>query len=148
MSKLAAESKGYWALDTDWLTAVLSGFFFLFCLLALATGFWRVLTGAPVATHITWKILFLLLVSVWLTVRAVRHGYRTAQFAFGLLSLSFGSRIILAVLHVSVETQILNADVMRVLDLLVMAGFCIYFVSSNRGLVRRIPDTNVEKTRE
>ena len=149
MTKSVVEPKGHWALDTDWITAALTGFFFLFCFIALAGMSWKVLTGAPVTIHITRTTWFLLTVCMWLTVRAVRAQARITGFAFGLLSVSFASRIILAALHVSIETQAVNAEVMRVVDLLIMAGFCIYVVLDFKRLLKRIPHINAaEKTRQ
>lgn len=97
-------------------------FLFGFCLLATGSSAWRVLTGAPVGLRIAWQTVFLLLASAWF---AFKIQVRTARFALGLLAFSSGSRIIFAGLHASVQTQILNALIMRAVDLVVMAGFCV-----------------------
>jgi hypothetical protein len=122
MSEPLAQSKGL-ALDMDWRTAAVCLFSFGFCLLATGAGTWRVLTNAPVGLRITWPTTFVFLASAWFAFK-IRD--RTARFALGLLAISFGSRIIFAVTHVSVQTQILNAEIMRVVDLVVIAGFCVY----------------------
>jgi len=106
-----------------WRTAAVGAFFFGFCLLATGAGAWRVLTGAPVGLRITWQTVFLLLGSAWF---AFKIQARTARFAFGLLAISSGTRILFAGIHASVQTQILNAQIMRVVDSVVMVGFCVY----------------------
>jgi hypothetical protein len=117
------QPKGHLALDMGWRTAAVYAFFFGFCLLGIGASAWRVLTGAPVGLHITWRTVFLLLASAWF---AFKIQVRTARFALGLLAISSGSRIILAVAKASVQMQILNAQIMRVTDLVVMAGVCVY----------------------
>src|ERR1700731_3777572 len=111
MAEPLAEPKGRLALDMGWRTAAVGIFFFGFVLLATGVGAWRVLTGAPVGLRITWQTAFLLSASAWF---AFKVQARTARFAFGLLTISSGSRIIFAVAHASAQTHILNAQIMRV----------------------------------
>ena len=138
MPEPLAQSKGHLALDMDWRTATVCIVVFGFCLLATGAGAWRVLTGAPVVLRITWQTAFLLLASAWC---AFKIQARTAQFALGLLAISSGSRIALAVAHASVQTQILNAEIMRVTDLLVMAAFCVYIAYWFRHRIKWVQHT-------
>jgi hypothetical protein len=117
------QAKGHLALDMGWRTAAVGVFFFGFCLIAIGVSAWRVLTGAPVALRVSWQTGFLLLVSVWFVFKI--H-VRIARFALGLLAISSASRIAFAVAHASMPTQVTNAQIMRVVDLVVLAGFCVY----------------------
>lgn len=124
--------------DTDWVTASLATICFLFCLLgAIAVG-WRVFTGAAVSLRITWQTGFLLIFSIWLAVRA---GKRALRFAMGLLAFSAGSRILLTLVHASKGVQTSNAEMMRVMDLLLMVGVCLYILRWFRDRLKRISET-------
>jgi hypothetical protein len=129
------QPKGHLALDMGWRTAALCAFFFGFCLLATGAGVWRVLTGAPVGLRITWQTVFLLLASAWF---AFKIQARTARFALGLLAISSGSRIMFAVAKASVQTQILNAEIMRAVDLVIMVGFCAYIANWFGQQIKRV----------
>jgi hypothetical protein len=128
------QTKGAVAFDMGWRTALLGIICFGFCLLATVLTARRVLTGAPVELRISWRTVFVLLASAWF---AFKVQVRMAQFAFGLLTLSFGSRIVLAVAQASAQTQILNAEIMRFVDFLIMTGLCLYVADWFRRRVNR-----------
>ncbi|GEM_PF-2432025 len=135
MSEPLAQSRGHLALGMGWRTAAVCAFFFGFCLLDTGASAWRVLTGAPVGLRITWQTVFVLLASAWF---AFKIQARTARFALGLLMISSGSRILFAGVHASMQTQILNAQIMRVADLVVMAGFCVYIAYWFQQRIKRV----------
>jgi hypothetical protein len=135
MPEPLAQSKGHLALDMGWRTAALCAFFFGFCLLATGAIAWRVLTGAPVGLRTTWQTMFLLLASAWF---AFKIQARMARFALGLLAISSGSRIIFAAAKACLQTQILNAEIMRVVDLVVVAGFCVYIAHWFGQQIKRV----------
>jgi hypothetical protein len=114
------QPKGHLALDMGWRTASVGALFLGFCPIAIGVSAWRVLTGAPVELRVTWHTAFLLSVSVWF---AFKIHVRIARFALGLLAISSASQIAFEVAQASVQTQVLNAEIMRVVDLVVMVGF-------------------------
>ena len=118
------EPKTHLALDMDWITLALGAICFAFCLLTMGAMARRVLIGAPIQVRITWETVFLFLAFTWL---ALRSRERLMKFGSGLLGTVFGSRFILAVFHASAQIQVMNGQIMRVVELVVMAGFCFYF---------------------
>jgi hypothetical protein len=122
-------------LDTDWMTAALAAVCFLFCLFGAVAVGWRVFTGAAVSLRITWQTGFALIFGTWLATQ-VRE--RASRFAVGLLVLSTGSRILLALVHASSAIQTSNSEVARVIDLLLMVGFCHYILRWLRTRLKRI----------
>jgi hypothetical protein len=130
-----AEPKTYLGLEMDWITAAFVAFCFALCLLTTAVTARRVLLGAPVHLQITWDTWFLLILFGWL---AVRSRERVTRFACGLLSIVFGSRVILFIVRASTQLQVLNAQVMRAVELVVMVGFCYYLVHWLRHRIKRV----------
>jgi hypothetical protein len=120
MTEIAAKPKRDLVLDMDWISATLGLVFFLVVSAAVAASAWRLWRGVPAQVQVTWTTVFNLLWSGWLSF-AIK--VRPARFALGVLSLSFGSRIAFAVVHLALETQTVNAEVMRVVELLIMVGF-------------------------
>jgi hypothetical protein len=123
MAEQLAEPKGHLALDMGWRTAAVAILGFVFCALGTAVLSWKVATVAPVNVRVTWQTVIVVLFGVWLTVEVQQ---RTTRFVLGLLLVASGSRLILAALHASIQTQILNGEIMRVVDLAVVAGICCY----------------------
>jgi len=79
--------------------------------------------------------VFLLLASSWF---AFKIHARMARFALGLLAISSGSRLFFTAVHASVQTQILNAQIMRAVGLVVMAGFCVYIAYWFKQRIKRV----------
>jgi hypothetical protein len=129
------EPETHLALDTDWMTAVLAAICFAFCLLTLVATGRRVVINAPVQLQVTWDTVFLFLAFTWLAIH-VRE--RITRFGCGLLSVVFGSRLILAVVHASPQIQVLNGQIMRVVDLVVTVGFCLYLIFWFKQRIKRI----------
>src|SRR6266496_1134714 len=123
MVESRSEAKTQLALDTDWTTAAFAAFGFAFSLLTIGATARSVLIGAPVQTRIKWETVFLFLIFAWL---AIRLRERVTKFGCILWTIVFGSRIILAIIHASAQIQVINGQIMRVVDLLVMVGFCFY----------------------
>jgi hypothetical protein len=117
------EPKGHLALNMSWITAAWSVIAFGFCLLSTVSVAWRLLKSAPVEVRVSWQTVLVVLFGAWLMIQ-VRE--RTLQFGLGLLVLASGSRLTLAALHASPQTQIMNGQIMRAVDLVVMAGLCVY----------------------
>jgi hypothetical protein len=135
MAERLVEPKTHLTLDIDWMTAVLAAIFFVFCLLNTLVTARLVLIGAPVKLRIRWETVLLLLAFAWL---AFQSRDRVAKFGCGLLGVVFGSRLLLAVVHASVQIQVLNAQVMRVVHLMVMVSFCIYVAHWFRLRIKRV----------
>jgi hypothetical protein len=135
MAEPLTEPKRHLALDMGWRTAAAGAIGFVFCLLGAIALAWKVATMAPVAVRVTWQNVIAVLSGVWLTIQ-VRG--RTARFVLGLFVLASGSRLILAALHTSVQTQILNGEIMRVVDLVIVAGFCCYIPYWFRQRIKRV----------
>jgi hypothetical protein len=135
MAYESTESKKHLALDTDWMTALFAAVCFMFCLMSVVVTTKRVLTGAPVQMQVTWDTVFALLAFTWL---AFQTQERVAKFGCGLLSLVFGSRLILKVVHCSDQIQALNGQIMRVVELLVTVGFCFYLGLWFKQRIRRV----------
>ena len=127
--------KAYLVLDTDWATAALSAVFFVFCMLATGATARHIFSGVPVQVRVTWHTVFLFGAFAWL---AIWLPERLTRFGCGLLTLAFGSRIVLAITHASAQIQVLNGEIMRVAELLVMVGFCIYIAHWFKRRIKRI----------
>jgi hypothetical protein len=134
MAEHLTEPKGHLALDIGWRTAAAAIIGFVFCVLGAVVLAWKVTTVAPVEVRVTWQNVIVVLFGIWLTIE-VRG--RTTRFVLGLLLLASGSRLILAALHASIQTQILNGEIMRVVDLVVVAGFCCYIPYWFRRRIKR-----------
>ena len=135
MAERLTQPKGDLALDMDWRTAAAAIVGFVFCVLGAVVLAWKVATVAPVEVRVTWQSVIVVLSGVWLTIK-IRG--RTTRFVLGLLLLASGSRLILATLHASSQTQILNGEIMRVVDLAVVAGFCCYIPYWFRQRIKRV----------
>jgi hypothetical protein len=135
MEESTSEPKTQLALDLGWRTATVFAFFFCFCLLAAGIGLWRIFTAAPVSLKISWQTFFALLMASW---GAWKFEQRVARFAVGLLVLSFGSKLLLAALHASIDVQVLNAQIMRAVDALILIGLCGWIVVWFKPRVRRV----------
>ncbi len=136
MAELQTEPKGRLALDMNWMAAACGVIAFGFCLIATLLMAWRLLTGAPVVeVRISWQTVLVALFGVWFMIE-VRE--RTARFLIGLLVLASGSRLMLAALRASAQTQFLNAQIVRVIDLVVMTGLCAYIAYWFKQRIKRV----------
>jgi hypothetical protein len=135
MTEKVTEPKMHLALDTNWMTAVFMAFCFVLCLLTIASTTRHVLIGSPVEVKISWETAFLFVAFGWL---ALQMRERITKFGCVLLSIVLGSRLILALFHSSLEVQTLNAQIMRVVELVVMIGFCYYLARWFKQRVRRL----------
>jgi hypothetical protein len=135
MADESMEPRTQLALDTDWGTAMFTAFVFVFFLLALVVTARHVLLGAPVKLGITWGTWFMFL---GFTLLAIRLRERIVKFLCVLIGVMFGSRLFLSLIHASFESQVLNGEIMRVVDLLVDVGFCLYIASWFKQRIRRI----------
>jgi hypothetical protein len=115
------QEKTHLALDTDWMTAAFIAFCFVLCLLTIAATTRQVLVGGPVKAGVTWDTVFLFLAFGSLALR-VRE--RIMKFGCVLLSIVFGSRFVLALVHTSLQIQLFNAQIIRVVELVVMIVLC------------------------
>jgi hypothetical protein len=135
MLEHGTEPKTYLGLDMDWITAAFAAFCFVLCLVTMVVKARHLLIGAPVQVPVTWDTGFLLMAFAWL---AVLSRERITRFACGLLSIVFGSRVILWVVGASTQLQVLNSQVMRIVELVVMVGFCFYLVHWFRHRIKRV----------
>jgi hypothetical protein len=135
MAEHLTEPKGHLALDMGWRTAMAAIIGFVFCVLGAAVLAWEVATVAPVEVRVSWQNVIVVLFGVWL---AIEVRARATRFVLGLLLLASGSRLILAALHASIQTQILNGEIMRVVDLVVVAGFCCYIPYWFKRRIKRV----------
>ena len=128
------EPKTHLALDTDWMTAILAAFSFLLCLLTVVATTRQVLIGSPAKVQVTWDTWFLFLAFGWLALQ-VRD--RITKSGCVLLSIVFGSRLVLALVRVSLQVQVLNAQILRVVELVVMMALCYYLARWFKQRIRR-----------
>lgn len=129
------EAKGNIAIDAGWRTALVLSLSLTFCLLAAGISWWRIVTGAPISTRITWQTGFLLFTASWFAWKVEE---RPARFGAFLLVLSSGSRILMAALGASAQVQSFNALAMRVVNSVVLTGFCLYGGHWFKRHIRRI----------
>lgn len=135
MTDEVAEPKTHLALDTDWMTALFTGACFLLCLLISVATIRQVLISAPVKVRVTWDTWFLFLGSAWFAIQVKE---RITRVGCILLSIVFGSRLVLMLVHASFQIQGLNAEIMRVVELLVEVGICYYLANWFKQRVRRV----------
>jgi|SRR5579864_1593752 len=135
MTDGATETKTHLALDTDWMTALFTGACFVLCLLVSVATTRQVLTAAPVKTGVTWDTWFLFLGSAWLAIQVKERIMRSGCIFWSIV---FGSRLVLVLAHGSFRLQILNAEIMRVVELLVDIGICCSLANWFRQRIRRV----------
>jgi hypothetical protein len=135
MAEPLTEPKGRLALDMGWRTAAVGIIGFGYCLLATVSVAWTLLTGAFAEVQVSWQTVLVVLFGAWLMIE-VRE--RTLRFGLGLLVLASGSRLMLAALHASAQIQILNGQIMRAVDLVVMAGLCVYIAYWFKQRIKRV----------
>jgi len=97
-------------------------FFGAFCLLATVGTARRVLMGTPVKVPVTWQTV---LICVAFILLALQVKERVSRALCALLGVTFGSRILLAMAHASLDTRILNAQIMRVVETAILATVCL-----------------------
>jgi len=136
-----AETKSHWALDTDWMTATLLVLFFLFCALVSVVTAWGILTGTPVKlsnpARVTWQTVLLLGACVWFGFQ-VRG--RIERFVLVLVGLGPASHILLAIMHASIEMRAKNAEVMRVVSLVLYVGGLFYIANWFKLRIKRVEE--------
>jgi hypothetical protein len=135
MSDPTVEAKTQLAFDTDWITAVLAAMIFVVFLVFAVGRARQILLNSPIKVNVTWETVLLFLAFTWFTVQ-LRE--RVPRFGSGLLAIELGSRIAFAVFHASTQTQLMNGRVMRVVDLAVTTGICIYIASWFKHRIRRV----------
>ena len=135
MTDEVTEPKTHLALDTDWMTALFTAACFVLCLLFSVATVRQVLIAAPVKVHVTWDTWFLFLGSAWFAIQVKE---RRARLGCILLSIVFGSRLVLMLVHASFQIQILNAEIMRVVEVLVEVGIYCYLANWFKQRTRRV----------
>ena len=135
MTDEVTEPKTHLALDTDWMTALFTAACFVLCLLISLATIRQVLIAAPVKVRVTWDTWFLFWGSAWFAIQVKE---RTTKFGCISLSIVFGSRLVLMLVHASFQIQILNAEIMRVVELLVEIGICCYLANWFKQRTRRV----------
>jgi hypothetical protein len=123
MDELAPKRKREIVIDADWMTAVTACIFLAFCMLSIAVGMRKVLAGAPVNLQLRWESVLGLAMSAWL---AFQFRERLLRFLLGALAASIASKGFLKLIHASLQLQVVNAEIMRVVDLIAMTVFCLY----------------------
>jgi hypothetical protein len=117
--------KKHLALDTDWVSATAMVCLFLISAMLLAGNIWRADHGRVALERVSWDTWILLGICAWFFVLAKQ---RDVRYATGLLALSPVSRVILWAVHASVETQLVNAAFLSVINVILFAGVCGYVV--------------------
>jgi phosphatidylserine synthase len=135
MADESIEPKPHLVLNTDWLTAVFMALCLAFCLLAVGATTRRVFIGLPVKVQVKWDTWFLFLGFTWLALQVKE---RIARFGCILLSIAFGSRLVLVLVHASLQIQTLNAQIMKVVGILVDVGICCYVANWFKQRIRRV----------
>jgi hypothetical protein len=135
MTESVTEPKRRLALDMGWRTAAVFALFFCFCLLAAGISLWSIFTAAPVSLKISWQTFFALLMASW---GAWKFEQRIARFGIGLLVLSFSSKVLLASFHAPIDMQVFNAEIMRVVNVLLLVGICVWIILWFKPRVKRV----------
>jgi hypothetical protein len=125
MSEVTDDKKSALVLDTDWVTAVALVLGSMLCGAAAIYSAKRILAGVPATTQVTSQT-WLLLAVAGVLFASVRN--RTVRFGLSLLALSAISRIALSAAGASMLVQRENAEVMRVVMIVVLAGACVYAI--------------------
>jgi hypothetical protein len=111
------------ALDTDRGSAVAMVVLFVFCALFAARELFEIVRGTRPVIVIAWHTWLLLGLGILYCFGTRDRWFR----AFCLiLALSSASRIMLHVFDATVETQLANAALLRVIDLMLFVGGCVY----------------------
>jgi hypothetical protein len=109
------------AFDTDWRSATAMVALFALCALFGTNRLVKIVHGAPPGIAVTWQTW---LQSAVFAMGAVAQSPRWFRAVSLILALSFASRILLHLLNARVETQLANAALLRVVDLILWAGGC------------------------
>ncbi len=112
-----------------------TAFAFVFLLLTVVVTARSVLLGVPVKVRITWET-WIMFLGFTLLVFQMREPI--LKFACVLISIMFGSRLLLSLVHAPLQVQVLNGEIMRVVDLVVDVGFCLYIASWFKQRIRRV----------
>jgi hypothetical protein len=115
--------KKHLALDTDWTSAVTMVLLFIFCALFTALSAYSIFYRHHSAERITWRTWVMVGMAAWLFV-SVRTSEHKSQIRAVIALMSVGpvSRIVLRIVHATVETQLANDAIVRVIDGLLFAG--------------------------
>ncbi len=135
MSDNLPEGKKQIALDIDWQSAALSLIFFVFMLLAAYGTARRVVARSAVETQVTWVTIIYFLLSAW---GAAITRNRIVKYACGLFCFGIAIRIILRLAHASDTVQVFNAEVLRVIYLVIMIGLCVSIPLWFKRLIKHV----------
>jgi hypothetical protein len=123
------------ALDTDWLTAVMTALALLILLVALAGSVWGMVQQWPVRLLVSWRTAVLALVCIWLFMK-IRP--RLLRLGFALIGIVSGSEALLYIAHASLPAQMENAQIMRVVETVACLSFLVHIVRWFRAKIRYV----------
>jgi hypothetical protein len=109
------------ALDTDWRSATAMTALFVICALIGARELFKIVHGAKPGIAVTWQTWLLLAVCASWSVWGGERWFRAVSL---IMALSVASRVLLHLLNATVQTQLANAALLRVVDLILCAGGC------------------------
>jgi hypothetical protein len=135
MAESVTEPKRHLALDTDWICGTMAAGVLIGCLLLSGRVIWQVLTGANVEPRVSWYTVMLLFACIW-AVTATES--RILRLGFALVGLAPASRLALYLTHASIATQMMNAEVMRVVDAIALTMFCVYLVQWFKTKIKHV----------
>ena len=121
MTESLAQSKKHLALDTDWHSAAAMVALFVICASVGARELFEIVHATKPVITITWHSWLLLGMCVLWFGWGGERWFRTISL---VVALGVASRIVLRVGNASVETQLADAALTRVIDLMVCGGGC------------------------
>jgi hypothetical protein len=121
MAETLTEPKKHLALDTDWRAAAGMAVLFVICALLGGRRLFEIVRGVKPEITVTWDSSILLCACVSGFISRMERCLRTASL---IMALSVGSKILLHVLKATVETQLANAALLRVLYVMLWTGGC------------------------
>jgi hypothetical protein len=123
MAEYLAESKKHLALDTDWGAALGMAGLFVVCALLAARDLFGIVRGTQPGLTITWQTFFVLALYIFYAYIAPDRRVRIACMVVAMGPIS---RVLLRILGAPVDTQLANAAFLRVINLMVFVGACVY----------------------
>jgi hypothetical protein len=123
MAESLAEPKKHLALDTDWGAALGMASLFVVCSLLAVRDLSGIVRGTQPGLTITWQTFLVLALYIFYSCTAPDRRVRIACMVVAMGPIS---RILLHILRTPVDTQLANAAFLRVMNLMVFVGACVY----------------------
>jgi hypothetical protein len=123
MAEPTAQPKKHFALDTDRGGAIGMAGAFMLCALFALRALFEIVRNTPPGITVTWHTWLLMGACIFGLFETRDRWFRTICL---ILALSSATRVLLRVFGATVEMQLANAALLRVIDLMLLVGGCIY----------------------